>query len=427
MALSDLTYSAKILLVDDKFDDDVQKAVTKLVEKQMPVQYWNGQDDFPDTIHNVRVIVLDLDLAGLGHHPSSISEYYPAARVLTKIPGPFAVVILAREFDEDDPSNLEKAYRELYNGQVPGFVADKGLSKGDVMEDPERLTSLVRAVVDEKKILDLLLLWEDSFDGAKDIAMKGLAKVEIENTILALVQSICQEVTGIEAAARELVDLMMRLVSRNVSQGKSFVRFQDLIRELNRASRPASQDPQLLNRLTFYNPEQNENLWTGDVYRIEEVQKFYRYAIALTPHCDLAQKKATSVLLCLAFPLKEDYLTDSEYPPYKIDHTVLRKASALASDSSKDSDQKTRELRDFVKERYFNYKTDLGLRFHRIKHFHDQGESIGICFDFNNVKSVPIEGIRASDRVCRLDSPFIEDMLQKYGAQSFRIGTPDWG
>jgi hypothetical protein len=271
------------------------------------------------------------------------------------------------------------------------------------------------------------LQWEDSFDRAKDIAMKGLARLEIENTITGLVQSVCEEFSSIESAARELVDLMMRLISRNIRQGKSFARFQDLLRELSVAPRPSGQDPQLLHTLTFDHPEQNEKPWTGDVYKITEIQKFYRYAIVLTPHCDLAQKKATSFLMCLAFPLKEEYLTDPEYPPYKIDPTVIRKATALTSDTSKDPDQKKQELRSYVKDRYFNYRTDLGLRLYRIKHFADHNESMGICFDFNNVKSLPIDGIGPSERVGRLDSPFIEDMLQKYGAQSFRIGVPDWG
>ena len=61
-----ISCTGRILFVDDKYDDDIQKAPIKLVEKGIPVQYWDAKGDPPDIMCNIRVVILDLDLVGLG-------------------------------------------------------------------------------------------------------------------------------------------------------------------------------------------------------------------------------------------------------------------------------------------------------------------------------------------------------------------------
>mgnify|MGYP001028985875 CR=1 FL=1 len=415
---SGLPCVGKILIVDDKYDDAVKTAVTQLVARGLAVHYWNGSGDFPETILNVRVVILDLDLLDLKTRPAGPEAYYPAAEALSKIPGPFLVAIMALDCREEDPSSLKEVFEEYYDLPFPGFVVKKGLTKDEVCDEPVRIVRLISEAIVKQKILNLIVLWELVLDRAKDLGMKHLVQMGIEPTIVGLIRSICEE-SGEESAARELVTKMMRLVSRSL-HGKEYAGLDNLIRELNRSAPSVTKTSLLYNRLKFYRLEEKEPIWTGDIYRTVGEKKYDQYAIVLTPTCDLAQGKATSVLACFAFPLKEEFLEDPEYPPYAIDSYVREKRA-------KSPEPSRAQLAQLVKKRYF-LREGLPTRFYAIGHFADETdkETFGICFDFDNVRSIALTDLGKWKRIVRLDSPFIEDMLQRYGARATRIGAPDW-
>ena len=86
----------KILFIDNAFEDAIQKAVTVLIEKGMAVQFWDGKGEFPRTISNVRVVIIDLDLANTKQAKTqTLSFYYPMIEALNKVPGPVVVIIMA--------------------------------------------------------------------------------------------------------------------------------------------------------------------------------------------------------------------------------------------------------------------------------------------------------------------------------------------
>ena len=66
----------------------------------------------------------------------------------------------------------------------------------------------------------------------------------------------------------------------------------------------------------------------------------------------------------------------------------------------------------------------LSENFYVLRHFKDGARRIlDLCFDFNNIHSLEINLINKWRRTCRLDSPYVEEMLQKYEECVFRIGT----
>jgi hypothetical protein len=413
-----LSSIGKILLVDDRYDDIVKKAVTTLIEKGMPVQFWDGKGNFPETIRNVRVVILDLDLVGLGMR-SGPEFYYSAAEALSKIPGPFIVVIMAMDFQEDDPSNLVSFYKTHFKSPLCGFIALKGLSKDEELEDPSRLESLILSSVGENRILNLVLSWEELVDRAKDKAFSDLVAKEIEGTVLALVKSLCKDF-GEESAARELANVMMRLISRRICEHRGFDRLNKIIKELNATGLeqtieyPSEEDLLLYNRLMFYEPGEEEDIWTGDIYRVEGLAKYDSYAIVLTPSCDLVHSRATKVLTCLAFPVCEEYFEDPEYPPNRIDPAIKKK---------RDKGLGAAEITSSLKERYITRKKSLPEHLYLIWNFRDEKETLGICFNFHDVRSVEKEELKKWKRICRLDSPFVEEIMEKYGKLVSRIGT----
>jgi hypothetical protein len=415
-------FYGKVLIVDDNYDETISKAISALVKKGLSVQYWDGKNDFPKTIRNVRVVILDLDLINMKIRPPGYQFYLPAVEALKKIPSPFLVVIMAIDFNNDDPENLEKAYKEFTGIPIHGFIIKEGLSKDEELDNPDRLAVLVISSIKAERIMRLILSWENVVDKAKDSALKDLViNEEIEGTVIALVNMYCKSLDE-EFATRELINVMMRLVSRRINKDLEFQTFQELVNEINKEYNllPPQKRPRIgsliSNKIMFYTPE-SEGLWTGDIYRSQDQIKYYNYAIILTPPCDLAHSKTKSARVCFGFPLEDKYLEDTEYPPYIIDPAIL---------NGKMNENKS--IIDYIKEKYIKGK-DLPMSCYQLWKFIDSKENekpIGICFDFNSVRSLPTENIEKWDRICRLDSPFIEEILEKYARYVFRIGAPDF-
>ena len=417
------TSIGKILFIDDKYSD-VKKAVEKLVEKGMTVQYWNGKGDFPVSIFNVRVVIIDLDLSGIGTRAAGPEFYLSAAQVLNKIPGPFVAIIMALDYNTDDPSSLNSYYKEKFpESPLCGVVAKNGLTKDEVDEDPTTLKKIIETTISEDKILGLVLAWEGVMDKAQDKAFSDIITKEIRCTVLSLVKSLCRDF-GEESAAREFVITMMRLVSRRTFEPKEFQDLDTLTRELNLINiddpdkYPCEEDLQMHNKLMFFEPVSTEMVWTGDIFKTSGLPRFDDYAIVLTPVCDLVNNKTAKVLMCIGFPVDEAFFKDSEYPPYKIDNGV-KDIELQAKNRDKTA--------NFIKNKYMLGKPRLPDSLFFLWNFEDEAKILGICFNFNNIKTLSAIEINESKwkRIRRLDSPFIQELLERYGRFASRVGTPE--
>jgi hypothetical protein len=251
---------------------------------------------------------------------------------------------------------------------------------------------------------------------ARDLALGSLVAKNVEPTIIALIKILCKEM-GSESAAREFISLMDRLVSRQTCLASTFKELDALIIELDKkptqiATGPDEQKSSLYNRLMFHVPEKDERVWTGDIYKAQTAKKYDQYAIVLNSPCDLAQSKTKKIRVCYAFSLVADFFDDLEYPPYKLD-------TSLCDKIGKEPDANVKKL---AKEKYMG-KEKLTDNFHVLHNFKENDQSFRLCFDFNNVNNIDLNEIGKWIRVCRLDSPYVEHMIQKYANCVFRIGT----
>lgn len=424
------THVGKILFIDDKYDESIQKAVISLVEKGLSVQFWDGKGDFPNTIQNVRVVVLDLDLAELGSRTGP-EFYLSAVQVLNRIPGPYVVIILSVDFQKDDPFELESYYKAVYKCPISGYISEDGLTKAEEREDPSRLIGIINSCIKTNALLNLVQSWEMVVDGAKDKALSDLITKEVEDAIFILINSLKKDF-GIEGASRELIEILMRLVSRRTNDGPSFETLKTIIDQTRYsipANYPSLEDTLLFNRIMFYEPHTGERIFTGDIFRLpsisikaqtkdplERENKYENYAIIMTPMCDIIQDKAKKLLVCVAFPLDEKYFDDPVYPPFKIDNAVIKFME-------EENDKTESQLKDFLRIRYLERKRSLPENLYTIWNFKDTGDIFGICFDFHNVRSVAKSEISKWERISRLDSPFLGEMVQKYNSLMSRTGT----
>ena len=448
----------KILFIDDLYDQDIKKAVTELVKRGFSVQYWDGAGQVPETIRNVRVIVLDLDLAEIGSRSGGIEDYALAIDVLNKIQGPYVVIIMAADFTDDDPINLENYYKESY-GPICGYVAKEGLSKAEEAADSSRLRSIIIRSINET--LNLIFSWEAVVDKAKDAALNELFGAEVEETISSLVKLLCLDV-GPESAPREIVNYFMQLVLRRTREGSDFEQIKILIDKISKQQRtvkyPTKNDLRLYYRLMFFEPDPAEKTWTGDIYRMPNSNSsvYDIYAIIMTPKCNIGLSKTSKIRVCYGFPLVNIYFDDPNFPPLKHDKNVVKRIAndkeslskwverrhpenvellksliekypKLQNDEfheavSEKIEKKRQEFMKYMKKRYLD-QPQLTENLYSLWNFED-GSNHPICFDFNNINNIGLSEIHKWNRICRLDSPFIEDMLEKYGAFVSSLGIP---
>jgi hypothetical protein len=411
LKLSDI---GKVLFVDDDYST-IADVVESFLDAGIPVQYWKGSGELPSSIFNVRIVVVDLDLTDLKMRIPGDEFFIPAVDALKIIPGPFIVVIVAREFKKDDPARLEKMYLERTKAPLVGFIADAGLTK-EQLEDPRILEGLIVSVLEKNEILHLILSWEGIFDRSKDAALHDIMASNVEAPARALVNILCSNFGETKATARELIDVMTRLVSRRTSETEDFNNLVKLISGINKTlpgnldGFPSSEDLRLYSRLMFYLPPTEEDVTTGDIY---ETPKKFQYGIVLTPKCDLTQEKTDNVLVCYGFPLKKECFLEKDFPAHKSDPEIAK--------LHKENVKSPEKIAEIMEHRYFTERLPQWLPI--LWNFCPEEKNFGICLDFRGVQSVEKTEVKKWKRLSRIDSPYIEEILQKYGSMMSRIGT----
>lgn len=414
------SFPGRVLVIDDNFND-VEKFVLELAKKGISVEYWDGKSVRQSPLLNIRVIILDLDLTGGIISRGEPSYYSLAAQALHEVKGPYLLIIYSADFVDDDIAGLKAIYEEQFASKISGFVISKG---GATKETSfEELYQMIETATENKKIFKLILTWEKLLDSAKDEGLGKFASEQVENEFHAFVQSVANDVVSLESLPREFISNMMRMLTRYMNKGSNFQELSKILEDLVSSGQPTTSDPILLNLRMYFVPDKSEKPWTGDIYRIEvgnpyDGKNFWQYGIVLTPVCDLVQNKAERLLLCMGIPISFESLKDSQHPFYKLNKSFKWQ---YGKDGKPDENKQEINFNKAVKDAMKN----LPLRIYPLWHFKDGSNYFGLCFDFQNVCSIELNEINSENRICRLDSPIVEDMLQRYGSYAFRIGAPD--
>lgn len=417
-AETSLPIPGKILIVDDKFET-VKDAVSQLLNKGFPLLYWNGKDELPSTIQNIRAVVLDLNLTG--EQIRGEGYYALAAESLHKIPGPHVTVIMSQDFLPEDPERLREAYKEYYNDNPPVIINDKGLAKAD-LEDPKKLVELIAESLKTRQIMRLVLGWEGLLDVSKDEVLRDLVLDRLESAMFRLVQNIRKEADEY-GTPRDFVETLLGLLSRRMCSKKELKKLAeniDEVLEMKLTLSNAVEMDRLLNWLLMYaTPDPDEEVRTGDIYKMLN-EKGSVYGIVMTPVCDLVQGKTRSVIICKGCELCEDSFKNPECPLLTWDLDLAKKKANM----------KPEEIVETLTGKYLKDKGSLSQGLYRLFNFRREisdSEYSALCFHFKEVQTYSIEQLKKPEwkRVCRLDAPFIDVMLQHFGTYSSRIGEPN--
>ena len=182
-------FPGKVLFVDNDYKD-VKDIIDRFTQEGIAVQYWNSVGENNTNFDNIRIIVLDLNLTdGQGEDKTELSYYQPAAEVLTKIRGPYLIVILSTDYEDGDIDNLKKAYTEFYPEYPP--LQTLGEEVGITKEvDFANFYEKIKNKFEEKNVFKLIIAWEKLLDIAKDKTLHAISKEEFENEINVFIKSI---------------------------------------------------------------------------------------------------------------------------------------------------------------------------------------------------------------------------------------------
>jgi len=150
----------------------------------------------------------------------------------------------------------------------------------------------------------------------------------------------------------------------------------------------------------------------GDIYQQKDT---FEHWIVCTPACDFEQKKAQNVLLAKVHSLSE-YEGVANVKAARENHRNANSSDAKAIKVLKNKVTKTEsQLRNFV-----NNGGPKRYRFLPGTFFIESS-----YIDFQCIKSINLEENEGYDKVCTLDSPYREQVINLFSNYYGRIGTPD--
>ena len=390
----------------------------------------------------MRVVLLDIELQGEPGDPKEKPYYYDAVDVLRKVRGAPLVFILSSTFTREQARLLRVVYEEQVKKKFHGVISDFGMRKDQVSSK-----TLVRKISDSLKPLDvlqILMLWEAVLDSAEDTTVETMFREEGRNVIKQLIRDLNGEV-GKGSLGREFTLLCNRILSRFTREGTKFNALRRALENIagQTTQLSPSNEETLTSLLMHYNPK-GENILTGDIFRTRK-EKAKEFAMVLNPVCDFAQRHVHQVTVAYGFRIDPEGIKKVSHPLYSRDPEL---AQILRGD--KDSKWPTKRNGELVKARkqfaiseanrkYFDKKSRPPIRFQVLRQVPirsgKKSNKAQICFDLQNLESLdgPIEShpmLTPKRRVTRLDSPYVDLVLQNLGTYVSRLGalginTPD--
>jgi len=416
-------YPGKVLIVDDEYDESIDLAVKQLLQNGVRVDYWNGSDNKAN-LSNVRIVLLDLILRKDDADRPAPEKFYKAIEALSQIRGASIVIIFSNTADE--PNEFESAYTRKQGRKYPGIISSEKMEKGK-LEDHKQLISLIEGSVKKYPELRLALVVESIVDSAKDGAFQHTLGQNVD--VVATLIRILERQTGFEGLRKDLVDTMIRIISRYAHSGEAYEVLSDVLKVIleKAPARLAEADGSLLSLLMYYQPKE-EQVWTGDIFQTPK-EDGRDIAIVLTPACDLAWNKRDFVTIALGFSLTDPVCKDRE-------GVLFRKDSNLRDWAVKEKgpvDAGSREdILNRINGRIKRYRVtgeDLPSWAYLLRHVNNGKDLVDVCLDLGDIETVALEELTKKGsqwtRITRLDSPFIEALLQHFGEHLSRIGVPD--
>jgi len=420
-----LSVPGRIVVIDNA-EEDVKDTIRSFWEAGESVTFFQSIPDEDRIPPSVRVLILDIALSSEEFRPDEdIPQLTHLLRYVISKTKLCLVVLWSKHIDdsgEEFVDRIKEEYKEQTGQEIPQTIFFIYFGKGSV--DQNRLAEEIQKWVNENPHAGIVFEWEKLIEEARDPTVSDVVGA---GEIQTLVKSIEKEI-GRDSIPRELVSLFNRILQRYVTTEEKIIQLKPSVEKILEQS---SEHPDILGWYsnlhylrTYYKVREDETVWTGDIFRTNSDDPEKEYAIVVTPACDFARKKVDrfKVVYGLKFKQISDYDREGE-------ENVPQVVRKFGKKDGKYRDKKTVLEMLFSKRRL----PDKFYILYFIKESTGNNVYSHLLLDFQNVESFKVEldadGKVAKpsgwNRICRIDSPWIDDILQKYASVSARIGTPE--
>jgi len=409
-----------ILVVDNEYKD-VETVISAFEKNGLPVIYLASAPEEKKCPVNIRLIILDLDLDGCGSVTDE--DILQAVLVLKRVESrtKFYSVALWSRYVRENEEWIEKI-KQKYRDET-GIESSANFLRPYGKElDQERLLKEIEKNIDDNPHIGTVFELERIVENAMDNAVTDIADA---GGIAVILRSISKEI-GKAGTPRQLSDLFNKILMRYSSTEGQVKVLEPMINKVLRKQLPDNGESILKwyakfhNLQSYFKVDKDEPLWTGDIIKKKNLDD--QFAVVLNPACDFAQNKVKIIQIAQAKGFKSisHYnLENSQVPPIikwiGKKNGKYRKQSEVVEDIMKGRLPKNFYILYFLEpippyDSYFHILIDLT----NIK-------SMEAKFDAQGGVKIP----PGWKRVCRLDTPFVPDLLQRYASFASRVGTPD--
>ena len=418
-----------IVIIDDDEKETKNRLIDPLRLRGELVFHYKEVPDKIDELINPRLVIIDWDLSDSGRI-ELLANGGLVVKNLRKIidKSSFLLIIIWSIFADtkENRKDMKKTLVEMYNGRYsPDYIDDNNIKIVEEKLYAEDLIPIIEEWINTKHEAGLIFEWEKSLMIARD----SLVSIVADCNINAIINIMYQQY-GIIGLDRYISDLFFRILNRElkIDQQKFDKRIKGIHSQKNpRLSLNWYSD---FHYLQYYcSVSKDERMMTGDLIIIEpdNPNAIDNYGLILNAHCDFVQKNVNFVKI-----LRGTKITD--LPPYEIKEVTNEMQIPFYYGWTRKKGKKTYYTRDDLIKKII--KDDMKKRYYRLLFVKDKKTDDSyyhIIFDFNKVNyyelkfdddETPIMPVNWK-RICRLDSPIIEDVLQKYSSYCSRIGVPD--
>lgn len=323
---------------------------------------------------------------------------------------------------------IKQKYGEQLEQKYPGriFIYNKENIKNSDSER-EKILSDIDEWNKKNKNLSVPFIWSQSIIQAVQRIFSKLYAID-PNWLAELYNTSVTDGVNPEI---EVVNLFQNILSENIIQDNELLsKIAEAAKEGSRLSRP--EDYAKLIRILYYGQSNlNDPIMTGDIFRIDAL----KFAVIVTPECDIrhvAKDPANNEYEVLSFS-KDDF----KKIPFKLKakikaSPVINKAEEfkLCKFNKPQKIEIARSLNSQIEEAELNLQieafTQTNPRIHLLPCFEFESENFSgvAAIDFRSGLSL-VKGntLNPATRVCKLNTPYIQELRQRYLAYKGRVGV----
>lgn len=429
-----------IVVIDNNVDRAEERMVEELRKQGESVLCYN---EFPQNfsgIITIRLAIVDFNLSGSTGPAVQENSLFVVENLtrISEISSFYLIVIWTVNADDED---LKKEIKEKIIAEYNSRNL-KNLDKENIIVvekvEGSTLIEIINEWIGNNKNACLIYEWEKGIEVAK----KPFVEQIYDNNIIKIVREISKEY-GVENSYELISNLFIRILSRNLFPlSEKFKESIDKISinpQIASGAPPSDEDMKWYS--SFYNLQsyyhiENTSIITGDLFSNPNDSEGFEYRLIINPLCDFIQKKVDRLKYIKGRKL--DYIPDYDNSNYDSIPNFIKdfcwktyhKQGLNIIKSCPNRDNAINMLfSNSIKDRYYPlyFLKDI-----------PEEEYYHIYLDFCNIANEKIE-INESyfyDKpdewvyVCHIDTPILEDILQKYSSYSNRIGiasiTPEF-